>query len=381
MKKQNQLTPDSVLKEYMVPSIFQTFTQLSRTKNSINLGQGFPNWRVPDFLEESLDVVMNENISSDNFSFGCLNLLNALCKEYSPIFNKNLNPMKNVMVSTGGVAVLSELCSSLSSEDEAIIIEPYFSFYEPMLRFFRTKLKFIQLVQNENGRFVLDLEQVKATVTSSTKWIFFNSPHNPTGKVYSEKEYQFFGDLAKKFPNLNFVSDEVYENVYFKKGKFPRLANIEGLWEKTISVFSGGKTYSCTGWRIGWAVGPDKLMNKLKKIQHYTNTAPSSLIQETVARAMPLGHEKYHDFDNFYIFLKSTFMRNVQILESALIDSKLGFRVITPEGGYFLTADISDCVIKMPVFYLLSNDKRENKENLKKVFLKNIEEYQKFEGK
>jgi kynurenine--oxoglutarate transaminase/cysteine-S-conjugate beta-lyase/glutamine--phenylpyruvate transaminase len=380
MKKMPKLTPDSILQEYMVPSKFQVFTQLSKDKKSVNLGQGFPNWRIPDFIEESLDKVLDEDICSDNFSFGSANLLNALCQEYSPIFQKSLNPMKNVMVSSGGVAVLSELCSSLSSEDEAIIIEPYFSFYEPMLRFFRTKLKFIQLIRDENGKFSLDLDQVKNSVTSATKWIFFNSPHNPTGKVYSQKEYQFFADLAKKFPDLNFISDEVYENIYFGNNLFPRLANIEGLWERTISVFSGGKTYSCTGWRVGWAIGPEFLMTKLKQIQHFTNTAPSSLIQETVAKAIPLGHEKYKGFDNFYIYMKSTFLRNVQILEAALVDSGLGFEVISPEGGYFLTADISDCITKMPVYYLFSEETRKNKENLKNVFLDHINDYQQYEG-
>ena len=364
----------------MVPSIFQRMTQLSNQNNSINLGQGFPNWQIPTFLQQSLDKVIDENITSDNYSFGCLNLLNALSKEYSPIFNRNLDPMQNFMISNGGATVLSELCSGLSSNEEAIVIQPYFSFYEPMLRLFRSKIKFVKLIQDKSGRFLLDFDEIKNNISSKTKWIFLNSPHNPTGKVFTEKEYEFFSDLANEFPYLRFMSDEVYEHINFDDQPLPRLANVKGLWEKTVSIFSGGKTYSCTGWRIGWAVGPKNLIDQLKYTQNCTNTNASGIIQEALALAIPLGHEKYQGYENYYCYLKSVFEKNVKILEAALNDSGLGFKIYSPEGGYFLTADISESILKMPIYFLFSKEKRKNKLHLKTEFLKSIQEYQNYKG-
>ena len=368
----NYLSPDKILGEYMIPSIFQSFTQLSLKTKSINLGQGFPNWPIPDFLLSSLNNVVDNNIYSTNYSFGCANLLDALETEYSPIFNQNLDPMKNFAVSTGGAAIISQLCSSLSPEDEVVVIEPYFFFYEPMLRFFRVKLMFVQLVQDDSGAFCLDRKQILETVNQKTKWMFLNSPHNPTGKVINDEEIAFLGELAEQHPQLKFMSDEVYENIVFEEKSLPRVANYKNLFERTINVFSGGKTYSCTGWRIGWAVGPEKLIDDLKRVQTTTNASPSSLIQEAIAMAIPQGHLPYKGFSNFYEQLNSVFLKNVGILSDALNDSDLEFQVIKPEGGYFLTADITNAILQMPAIYLYSEENRADKKTLCNEFLKSI---------
>jgi aspartate/methionine/tyrosine aminotransferase len=210
--------------------------------------------------------------------------------------------------------------------------------------------------------------------------VFLNSPHNPTGKVINKEDIQFLNDLATEYPNLNFLSDEVYENIVFSYSSLPRLANYKNLFERTLNVYSGGKTYSCTGWRIGWAVGPEHLIDQLKDVQHCTNHAPSSLIQEALALAIPQGHQKYKGFTNFYEYLNQLFLRNVQILEAALKESDLGFNVITPEGGYFLTADISEAIGKMPVYYLFSEETREQKKHLKDTYLESISQYQTYQG-
>jgi kynurenine--oxoglutarate transaminase/cysteine-S-conjugate beta-lyase/glutamine--phenylpyruvate transaminase len=295
----------------MTPSIFQKFTILFLKKESINLGQGFPNWPIPDFLEDSLSRVLDKNILSENFFFGCSNLLKSLSDEYSPVFNRPLHPKKNFVVSTGGAVVISQICALLSEKDEVVVIESYFSFYEPMLRFFRVKLKFSRLIQTNCNQFHLDHAQIRIAVNSNTKWVFLNSPHNPTGKVINQEDIEFLNNLATEYPNLNFLSDEVDENIVFSHSSLPRLANYKNLFERTLNVYSGGKTYSCIGWRIGWAVGPEHLIDQLKDVQHCTNHAPSSLIQEALALAIPQGHHEYKGFMNFYEYLTQLFLRNV----------------------------------------------------------------------
>lgn len=380
MKGPPKLTPDSVLEEFMRPYVFQVFTRLSREKQSINLGQGFPNWGVPDFVQAALERVVDQRISSDNFSFGCANLLAALCEEYRADFGRPLDPFKNVAVSTGGIAVLSEVTSSLTPADEVLIIEPFFSYYEPIVRFFRAKLRFVKLLPGKEGRFALDTAAVRAAVTGATKWVFLNSPHNPTGKVFSMEEYAFFGQLARDFPQLRFLSDEVYEKICLDADSLPRVANVEGLWDKTLSVFSGGKTFSCTGWRVGWAVGPEPLIARLKRTQHCTNTHPSAVVQEALALALPIARQPYRGFASYYLFLRARFRENARILQAALADSGLGFRVFPPEGGYFLTADISESILQMPVWYVFSEEARQTRPHLKTQRLPSLRDYHHFEG-
>ena len=374
------LTPDQAFQNYTKTSIFLAFTQLSRAHKSVNLGHGFPNWGAPEFLQNALEQVVDQNISSDSHSFGCANLLSAVCQEYAPVFSRPLDPMKHVVVSSGAIGVLSGVFSGLSAQDEVVVIEPFFAAYMPILRSFRAKIKCVRLVQNSAGEFVLDAGRLKAAVNASTRWILLNSPHNPTGKVFSPEDYAPLTELAKAFPDLNFVSDEVYEKLCFKGQPLPRVANLPGLWSRTVSVFSGGKTFSCTGWRVGWAVGPEALIGQLKAAQHCTRAQPGSVVQETLSLAIVLGSRPYRGFPSYYSYLRAKLATNLRILEAALSDSGLGFKVVTPEAGYFLTVDVSKCLPRMPAYYLFSESSRGGKEHLRDTFLGSLEDYRCFKG-
>ena len=374
------LKPDKVLKHYMTPSVFQEFSLLSDKFETINLGQGFPNWPITNFLENALNTVIDQDIHSDTHLYGCNNLLKELAIEYSPVFNRELNSAENFIVSNGGQTLLSSICSNLLPGEEVIIVEPYFSFYEPMLKFFRASLKFVKLKQSGPGRFVLDMEELERVLTPQTKWIWFNSPHNPTGKVFTASEYEQLATLLENFPKVRLMSDEVYEKICFGELPMTHMANIANLWDRTVSVYSGGKTFSCTGWRVGWAVGPKKLIRELKATQIATNEPASSVLQESLAIGIQEARKPYNGFESYYESLQNDFRENVNILVRALEDSPFDFKIIEPEGGYFMAVDITQAIKKMPAYYLFSPNKRDDHYSLKDVYLDCIEDYENFPG-
>lgn len=375
MIKKSKLVPDKILKEYMTPSIFQEFTLLAKANNSVNLGQGFPNWSIPKFLEQSLSEVFTNSTKSSNFFYGNSYLLNTLTKEYSSVFNRELSVNKNFVICNGGASILTLVCASLSPQDEVIVIEPYFNFYEPMLRFFRANIKFISMDVHDNC-FTLNMDKIKNQISKKTKWIWMNSPHNPTGKVFTEAEYLELGNILDQFPNVKVLSDEVYEHIAFGHTHMVHLANVKGFWNKTVSVYSGGKTFSCTGWRIGWAVGPDDIIDSIKAAKYCTVKGPSSQLQEAIGLSIEKAYDPYQNYPNYYSYLKNIFSENTKILSSALNESVLDFEVINPEGGYFLTAAIDKSILKMPVKYLFKTE-NQTQEGLD-IFLKSIEEYKDF---
>lgn len=142
-------------------------------------------------------------------------------------------------------------------------MQSYFPWYVVQPTLFQGELKYVNLKLNKN-EFILDWEEVEKQCSEKTRFILINSPHNPTGKIFKESDFKQLSNILEKFPNIIVLSDEVYEMVSFI-GQFPRIANYQDMWKKVISIFSGGKTFSCTGWRIGWAIGPKELIDPLKE--------------------------------------------------------------------------------------------------------------------
>lgn len=381
--KTKKLSPDAVLQEYVKPSVFQAFTLLSKEYQSVNLGQGFPNWGIPDFLGDSVSRVLQENISSPLTSYGCENLLRALEREYTESFKRPLSMHRNFIVSSGGQTLLGLICASLLENEEVIVIEPYFSFYEPVLRIHRSRIKTVQIKIDKHSGMLMNWNQLEAQLSENTRFLFINSPHNPTGKVYSLQEYQKLDSILQKYPQVKIVSDEVYEKAVFGDVNFVHLASVNNLFEKTLTVFSGGKTFSCTGWRIGWVVGPHDMICSLKQTQFATQNETTPLLQEAMALSMQEAYspQGYKGFKHYYLYLKDLFRTNVTIMTRALQDAKkLKMVPFAPQGGYFLIADISESVSNMPVIYLYSKTRWEALGHLESLKLNTLQEYQYYAG-
>ncbi|XP_065172658.1 kynurenine aminotransferase-like [Atheta coriaria] len=318
--------------------------------NPINLGVGFADFAPPKHVTEGLaGVARSDNLLLHQYTkgFGHPRLVNILSKLYSKLINREINPDTEMLISQGAQQALYNIFNGmLDDDDEVIVIEPFFEPYEPMIRETGAKPIFIPLRHNGSNTggalttndFLLDKKELESKFNSKTKAILLNTPNNPLGKVFNMEEMQMIADLCKNGPTLP-IADEVYEWLVYKPYQHIRMATLPGMWERTITVGSAGKTFNITGWRTGWAYGPAGLMNNLKVVHQnciYTHLTP---IQEAIAMAF----EKEFDLminnpkQCFFYTLSEELFTKREFLMKAFADA--GVNPIQPQGGYMIIAD------------------------------------------
>ncbi|MEY4531889.1 MAG: hypothetical protein RLZZ156_2610, partial [Deinococcota bacterium] len=231
------------------PNPFTELTALAVKHNAVNLGQGFPDWAVPDFvLAAGLEAFKT---ASHQYTTprGILRLLTAVATLLEPQIGK-IDPLEEITITVGATQALhATLVSLVNSGDEVILFEPKFDSYTPQVRLCDGIPVFVQL-EPENGTWRLNLEQLQTAITPRTKGIILNSPHNPTGKVFTKTELKGIAALVLEH-KLWVISDEVYDRITFEAPHIS-FASLEGMRERTITIGSAGKIFSVTGWRIGW---------------------------------------------------------------------------------------------------------------------------------
>ncbi|GJQ72825.1 hypothetical protein Trydic_g1474 [Trypoxylus dichotomus] len=329
-------------------SVWVEYIQLALDHKPLNLGQGFPDFAPPDYVTEALkSVCTSDNVLLHQYTrgFGHPRLVKAIATLYSQLIGREINSQTEVLVTTGAYeALYSSILGHIDEGDEAIIIEPYFDCYEPMVRTAGGVPRFIPLrLQKKSGPissadWILDQTELEGLFNEKTKLIILNTPHNPLGKVFTKNELEMIANLCKKW-NVLCISDEVYEWIVYKPNKHIRIATLPGMWERTITIGSAGKTFSVTGWKVGWAYGPSNLMRNLQVVHQncvYTCTTP---IQEAVA----LGFEKellrLGQKDCYFVSLPLELEPKRDYVARFLSD--VGMSPTIPEGGYFMVADWS----------------------------------------
>jgi len=382
-------TAKDYLKKPMInfsdPNVWIKFAMASIKTQSTNMGQGFPDWGPPGFFNEFLKKnIDNPNANHQyNRAFGVPHLVNSLANDYSRYFNKKIDPLNEITVSTGGSAILyNAFTSLLNPGDEVVVIEPFYECYLPQANFSYAKVKGVPLIPPKkrpasayadvtqtnlkssiNDHWQFDFKRFEETLTEKTKIVIINSPNNPTGTIYSMEELTEMARIInKKAPNAICISDEVYEHIYYDNHTtFPRMANVPGMWDKTLSVYSAGKIFSCTGIRIGWAVGAEPLIKSLNVNHQYNAFCMYEPIQNTIADCLNECDKPYQGFDNYFEWYRNTY----NVSRNALINGlstqtklftkpeyKMDFWM--PEGAYFVVGDVSDAKVKQE--YLLDGD-------------------------
>uniref|UniRef100_T1IUF5 Aminotransferase class I/classII large domain-containing protein n=1 Tax=Strigamia maritima TaxID=126957 RepID=T1IUF5_STRMM len=347
----------SSLKSKLVPadrivgqgqSVWVEFIQLALEHKPLNLGQGFPDFPIPDYITKGLSEVPIENVLFNQYTrgFGHPRLINALSKFYSGLIGRKIDPQNEILVTIGAYEALFCIIQGfVNPGDEVIIIEPFYDCYDPMVRMLGGKSVFIPLKPKlspgqkmSSNDWVLDPVELESKFTSKTKAIIVNNPNNPLGKVYSKAELEVIGNLAKKFDTL-VIMDEVYEWLVFDGLKHVRMATLPGMWERTLTVGSAGKTFSVTGWKLGWVYGPPNLVRNAQMVHQntvYTNPTP---IQEAVARCFEIEIKRLDSpecyFNELPALLETKRNTIVKYLEEASLVP------VIPSGGYFIIADYS----------------------------------------
>ena len=329
------------------PTVWHEFSPLANEHKAVNLGQGFPDWSPPDFCVEALQAsVTTRNANQYARSYAHMPLAQVLAKEYTDRWGIHIDPTTMVGTAVGCTnALYCALQGLVSPGDQVLLLEPAFDIYHAQVKMAGGVPIYVPLRPTGTGGasevFQLDMKELEAAITPKTRVLLINTPHNPTGKMFSKTELTQIGEIVLRHPHVTIISDEVYEHIIYEPETQPHIsiASLPGMFDRTLTLSSSGKTFSCTGWKVGWAVGPPNLVHAMTAVQQWCNFSAPTPNQDAMAQSLERAREPYLGFDTYYAWLASDYKRKRSLLLSAL--EHAGMNPICPPGGFFIMADTS----------------------------------------
>ncbi len=309
-------------------TIFAEMSALAVRTESVNLGQGFPDASGPAAVVEAAYDAMRAGRNQYPPGRGAPELVQAIIGHQQRYYGFDLSP-EQVVVTTGATeAIAGAMLGLVDPGDEVVVCEPYYDSYRAMIQFAGGVRSAVTLRAPD---YRLEAAELEAAVTDRTRVILLNSPHNPTGRVLDESELAAVADVARRH-DLVVVTDEVYEHLTFDDHAHVPIATLPGMFDRTVTISSSGKTFSFTGWKIGWATGPADLVSAVEGAKNWLSYSSGAPFQPAIAHA--LDHETA-----FHEKLRDDLARRRDFLCERL--DALGLEVHVPEGTYFVTTDVS----------------------------------------
>ncbi|MFO7299473.1 MAG: methionine aminotransferase [Actinomycetes bacterium] len=310
-------------------TIFAEMTALAQAHGAVNLGQGFPDWDGPDFVKDAAAESMRAG-GSDQYPPmpGIPPLRRAIADRYGPLLGRELDPDTEITVTTGCTeAICATLLGLVDPGDEVILINPYYDSYPVAVALAGAVPRHVTLRPPD---FRLDLDELAAAFGERTRAILVNTPHNPSGRVFTREEMEAIARLCIEHDVIA-ISDEVYEEITFGPEHI-RMATLPGMAERTVTLSSIGKTYSLTGWKVGWAIAPPAFTAGVRAAHQFMTFTTPTPVQHGAVAALRAPQE-------FYAELRTGYQRKRDLLASGL--AAIGFEPHMPQGTYFLLAGYS----------------------------------------
>ncbi len=309
-------------------SVIREMTRIANEHDAINLAQGFPDFAAPEPLKEAAVQAIRDDINQYAVTWGAPRLRRAIGEFMQVRRGVKIDPDSQVTVVCGGTeGMVAAMMGILDPGDEVLIPEPFYENYGPDGILTGANPVFVPM----GPKFELDVDALRQAVTSKTRAVVINTPHNPTGRVFQPDEMQQLYDFVLEHDLLLFT-DEIYEEILFTgPHQCPLLA--PGMAERTIVVSGASKTYSVTGWRIGWVITPPALTSGVRKVHDFLTVGAAAPLQEAIADALTWG-------DAYYDEMRSEYLQRREVMVDAL--QSAGFVCDTPEGAYYVMTDVRE---------------------------------------
>ncbi|WP_344063889.1 aminotransferase class I/II-fold pyridoxal phosphate-dependent enzyme [Microbacterium pumilum] len=309
------------------PTIFAEMSALAARTGAINLGQGFPDEDGPAEVLEAARAAIANGVNQYPPGRGIPDLLEAIAEHQERFYGVLLDPGRDVLVTAGATEGLAAALLALidGPDDEIVVFEPYYDSYAAVVALAGARLVTVPLRWPD---FQPDLSELRGAVTDRTRVILVNDPHNPTGAVFTAEVRAEVVRLAEQHDAV-IVTDEVYEHLVFDEPHVP-ISTMPGAWDRTLSISSGGKTFSATGWKIGWVTGPADLVDAVLAVKQFLTYVNGSAFQPAIATGLRLP-------DAFFRSIGQSLKAKRDLLGAGLLAA--GFDVSTPAGSYFTVAD------------------------------------------
>jgi aminotransferase len=300
----------------------------------VNLAQGFPDFSAPLEIKRAAQDAIAADVNQYAITWGAKSLRTAIARQMQAWQGVPVDPEKQVTVCCGSTeAMISTLLAVCNAGDEVVIFEPYYENYGPDSILSAAKPRFVKLrpPQTPGGEWSFDEHELRAAFHKHTKAIIVNTPNNPTGKVFTRAELELIRNLCAEFDVLA-ITDEIYEHILYDGTQHISMASLDGMQDRTITINGMSKTYSVTGWRVGWTIAPPKITGAIRKVHDFLTVGAPAPLQEAGASALGLP-------PTYYTNLAEGYRKRRDRLVPALEDA--GFRCFLPRGAYYVMTDIS----------------------------------------
>ncbi len=315
--------------EHIVESVIREMTRVAVRSGAINLAQGFPDFPAPDVLKSAaIDAILGD-VNQYAITWGAKLFREALAAKYHRHYGLALDPEREITVVCGSTeGMIASLLAVTNPGDEVVIFEPYYENYGPDTFLSGASRRFVSL---RPPHWTFDPEELRRAFSPRTKAIIINTPNNPTGKVFERHELELIAELCQEY-NALAITDEIYEHILYDGAAHILMMQIPGMRDRTILINSMSKTYSVTGWRVGWVLASPDLTDSIRKVHDFLTVGAPAPLQQAGVVALGLP-------ENYYKELAASYQVKRDLMLSLLEEA--GFRCFRPQGAYYIMADIS----------------------------------------